>query len=327
MAALATPIETVPAIIVTESEIAANLRHHAEAAHGAFASNTERALRADVAIFTGWCAGEDRQALPTSPETVAAFIDAMAASKAPATVRRYVSSVATFHRAAKVANPCAAEAVKLALKRMHRERGRAQQQAAPLTDLLVARMLTAAGSTPRDLRNKALLAVAYTTLCRRSELVALRREDVQIESDDFGTVTIRRSKTDQEGIGEVAPVTPDAMRHLRAWINAAGTDTGPLFRGVLKGGRVAGALDAGDVARIFKAMAGKAGLTAEDAARISGHSTRVGASQDMIRYGAELPAVMQAGRWKTPEMVARYTRRLTARRSAAVQIADKRAQF
>jgi integrase len=144
---------------------------------------------------------------------------------------------------------------------------------------------------------------------------------------DFGTVTIRRSKTDQEGIGEVAPVTPDAMRHLRAWINTAGIDTGPLFRGVLKGGHVVGALDAGDVSRIFKAMAGKAGLTAEDAARISGHSTRVGASQDMIRYGAELPAVMQAGRWKTPEMVARYTRRLTARRSAAVQIADKRAQF
>ena len=77
---------------------------------------------------------------------------------------------------------------------------------------------------------------------------------------------------------------------------------------------MAGALDAGDVARIFKAMAGKAGLTAEEAARISGHSTRIGASQDMVRYGAELPAIMQAGRCATPVMVARYTRRLTARR-------------
>ncbi len=42
----------------------------------------------------------------------------------------------------------------------------------------------------------------------------------------------------------------------------------------------------------------------------------------MVRYAAELPATMQAGRWATPVMVARYTRRLTARRSAAVQIAD-----
>ncbi len=49
----------------------------------------------------------------------------------------YVSSVATFHRAAAVANPCEALTVKLALKRMHRERGRAQAQAAPLNDVRV----------------------------------------------------------------------------------------------------------------------------------------------------------------------------------------------
>ena len=47
----------------------------------------------------------------------------------------------------------------------------------------------------------------------------------------------------------------------------------------------------------------------------------------LVRLGAELPAVMQAGRWSTPVMVARYTRRLTARRSASVQIADRRVQF
>jgi site-specific recombinase XerD len=209
MARPPTKIATVAAT-VAETEITASLRQYAEAARGAHASNTERALRADVAIFTGWCAGEGCQALPASPETVAAFIDAMPASKAPATVRRYESSVATFHRAAAVANPCEAQAVKLALKRIHRERGLAQAQAAPLNDVLVARMLAATGSTLRDLRNKALLTVAYTTLCRRSELVALKRADLETESDGFGTVTIRRSKTDQEGAGEVAPITPDA---------------------------------------------------------------------------------------------------------------------
>ena len=77
-----TRIATVPAT-VAESEITASLRQHAEASRGAYAGNTERALGADVAIFTGWCAGEGRQALPASPDTVAAFIDAMAASKAP----------------------------------------------------------------------------------------------------------------------------------------------------------------------------------------------------------------------------------------------------
>jgi hypothetical protein len=75
------------------------------------------------------------------------------------------------------------------------------------------------------------------------------------------------------------------------------------------------------VARIFKRMALAAGLSAAEAARVSGHSSRVGAAQDMVRYGVELPAVMQAGGWRTPEMVARYTRRLDARRSGAAKLA------
>ena len=174
--------------------------------------------------------------------------------------------------------------------------------------------------------SETLLAVAYTTLCRRAELVALQRADLEI-ADDGATISIRRSKTDPEGAGAVAPITPDALRHLTAWLAAARIADGPVFRAVPKGGRVGGALDPGDVARIFKAMARAAGLSAADTARISGHSTRIGAAQDMIRYGIELPAVMQAGRWRSPEMVARYTSRLTARHSAAMQVRDRRVAF
>ena len=207
-------IETaIPAEIEAGGALA-NLAQHAAAARGAYAGNTERALRADVTIFTAWCSDAGATALPAVAATVAAFIDAMAALKAPATVRRYVSSIATFHRAAGVANPCETQPVKLALKRMHRERGRAQAQAAPVNDVLVARMLAAAGDTLRHRRNRALLAVAYSTLCRRSELVALRCVDLQVDAEGFGTITIRRSKTDQEGLGDVAPIAADAMRHL-----------------------------------------------------------------------------------------------------------------
>jgi site-specific recombinase XerD len=310
-----------------EAGALAHLAQHAAAARGAYAGNTERALRADVTIFTAWCSDAGATALPAAAATVAAFIDAMAALKAPATVRRYVSSIATFHRAAGVANPCETQPVKLALKRMHRERGRAQAQAAPVNDVLVARMLAAAGDTLRHRRNRALLAVAYSTLCRRSELVALRCADLQVDAEGFGTITIRRSKTDQEGFGDVAPIAADAMRHLAGWIQAAGVTDGTLFRAVLKGGRVGDALDSGDVARIFKAMAQAAKLTAEEIARISGHSTRVGAAQDMVRYGVDLVGAMQAGRWKTSAMVARYSARLLAKRGGMAQIADRRVQF
>ena len=51
-------------------------------------------------------------------------------------------------------------------------------------------------------------------------------------------------------------------------------------------------------------MGCRAGLSADDVARVSGHSTHVGAAQDMLRYGEPLPGIMQAGRWKTSTMVA-----------------------
>ena len=97
----------------------------------------------------------------------------------------------------------------------------------------------------------------------------------------------------------------------------AGHREGKLFRSVGKGGRIGGPLDPGDVARVFKAMATAAGVVAA----ISGHSSRVGAAQDQVRYGVELPAVMQSGGWKSPAMVARCTARLDARRGGAAKLA------
>jgi integrase len=247
-------------------------------------------------------------------------VDAMGGVKAPATVRRYVSSIATFHRAARLSNPTADEVVRLALRRLHRLKGRAQVQATALTRNLVERMLEAAESGLRAQRNRALLAMAYDTLARRSELVALDRADLE-DATDHGTITIRRSKTDQEGMGQVRYVAPDSMREVRAWLTNAGHDKGPLFRAVSKSGVIGGPLDPGDVARVFKAMARAAGINPEMVAGISGHSSRVGAAQDQVRFGVELPAVMQAGGWKSPAMVARYSAKIEARRGGAAKLA------
>lgn len=317
------PLATVPHGPSTTAELLRNLEKHARHARGAYAENTERALRADIVVFTAWCAGAGLAHLPATSETVIAFVDAIAGSRAPATIRRYVSSIATLHRAARLPNPTEAMEVKLALKRLHREKGRAQAQAAPLNRGMVERMLLPASPGLRGLRNRALLVVAYDTLCRRSELIGLLREDLEFGPDGDGTVAIRRSKTDQEGAGAVCYLAPDTVRVLRAWTEAAGITAGPIFRSVAKGGLLGGALDSKDVSRLFKAMALAAGLTPEEVQRISGHSSRVGAAQDMVRHGVDLPAVMLAGRWRSPEMVERYTRRLDARRSGAAKLAER----
>ena len=74
-------------------------------------------------------------------------------------------------------------------------------------------------------------------------------------------------------------------------------------------------LDDSQVPRIYKAMAKAAGLSNDVVDGLSGHSARVGAAQDMIACGIELPAILQAGRWKSTAMVHRYGERLLAKRS------------
>lgn len=314
--------------------LAERLNEHARAAQGAFADNTVRALAADSRIFGAWCAATGRTVLPATPETVAAFIDAQAAVKSRATVERYRSSIAALHRAAGVPNPCADEIVRLAVKRMSRAKGRRQKQAEPLnrpsidrmllvktTERLHRRVAEAAPEVPLiALRNAALIAIAYDTLLRRSELVSLRIEDLERAADGSGTILVRRSKADQEGDGAIKYLAHDTMVHIDAWLLAAQLGTGPLFRPLTKGGRPGRtALGAAEVSRVFRDIAAAAGLKL---ARLpSGHSTRVGATQDMFAAGFELLEVMQAGSWKTPAMPARYGERLRAQRGAAYKLA------
>ena len=312
----------------TDAALAANLRADAKSSRGTRSRNSERALLADILKFSGWCNDAGLRHLPAEATTVAAFIDAQAAAgKAPATVKRYAASIAAYHRSAQAPNPMELKIATDALKRMGRAHPGPQQKAKGLTDDLVVRMLNSAGRSRVDLRNRALLSVAYTTLCRRSELVELMVEDLRSDSDGFGSVTVRRSKTDQQGVGAAVAVTADAMRLLRAWLEAAHIDSGPLFRSVNRHGQVGQRLAPAAVSAAFKRMAREARLTPAEIAHISGHSARVGACEDMIRYGADIAGAMQAGRWRSSAMVARYSEGLELKRGAVSQVAARRAQF
>jgi integrase len=70
----------------------------------------------------------------------------------------------------------------------------------------------------RDIRDRALVAVAYDTMCRRKELVSLLIEDIESAEDGSGTVVIRRSKTDVAGEGATAYLSPLTMRLLTEWL-------------------------------------------------------------------------------------------------------------
>ena len=294
-----------------------------EAARGALSHNTERALRADVEIFASWCRRHVRAALPASAATVVAFIDDMACIKAPATVRRYVSSIATLHKALRQTNPLDSALVRFALQRMHRRRGRRQAQVQGLTWPMRNRLLEAAGDRRIDVRNRALLAVAYDTMLRRSELVSLEVSDLLVEVDGSATLLVRSGKTDPDGRGAMLYLARDTVQLVQAWLDCGSVGDGRLFRSVRKDGTVREKLDPGQVPRIYKGMARHAGLPDDIVGALAGHSTRVGPIQDMIACGIELPAILQSGRWKTTRMVHRYGERLLARRSGAAQLAER----
>ena len=299
------------------------LTAYLEEARGAFSRNTERALRADVQIFAAWCRQHVREAFPASAATVVAFVDDMGRVKTPATVRRYVSSIATVHKALRQANPLDSASVRFALQRMHRLRGRRQAQVQGLTWPLRNRLLEAAGDRLIDARNRALLALGYDTLLRRSELVALELPDVLEEIDGTATLLVRAGKTDTEGRGATLYLARDTVQLVKTWLERGGVDEGRVFRSVRKDGTVGEQLDASQVPRIYKRMARHAGLPDDIVDALAGHSTRVGPVQDMIACGIELPAILQSGRWQTTRMVHRYGERLLARRSGAAQLAER----
>ena len=292
------------------------------AAGGSLSANTVRAHRADLERFAAWCAGQGLRPLPARAATVVAYIEAMERVRSPATVRRYVSSIAAAHKAAGERSPSEHADVQGALRRMRRRKGSRHAQVKGLTWKLRERLLEGGGRDRLiDVRNRALLAVAYDAMLRRSEVVALQVVDVTMDRGGSASLLVRRAKTDPEGRGAVLYLHRDSVRLLKEWLEASGIGPGPLFRSVRKDGAVGGRLDASQVPRIYRAMAERAGLPPRIVRRISGHSPRVGAAQDMIAAGVGTAAIMQAGRWQSPAMVQRYGERLLAKRNGAAQLA------
>ncbi len=291
-----------------------------DATRGAISRNTERALRSDLAIWRSWCRREKRKPWPARAATLVRFIDDKAHSRAPATVRRYVSSICALHRAAGWKNPLDHVTVRTALRRMYRHRGRRQTQALGLTWQLREQLIDSSGERLIDIRNRALLAVAYDAMLRRSEVVSLQVSDLAFDRGGSATLFLRKAKTDPEGAGNMLFLARDTADMVRAWLRGSGIYRGPLFRTVRKDGIPKGRLDPSQVSRIYKSMAVRAGFD-DFAGELSGHSARVGAAQDMIASGIGLPAILQAGRWKSAAMVIRYGEHLLASRGAAAQLA------
>lgn len=294
----------------------AALREALAAAAGfARASKSAASLRAyacDWTDFATWCASVEVEPIRAGPAIVAAYLSALTTrGLKAATIRRRVAAISFVFRSHDLPSPTAHGLVKAAHKGIRNSIGTRPDQKAPATADVVAKMVKRIpAGTLAGARDRALLLLCFAGALRRSELVGLDVEDIA-RAPGGAVVTIRRSKTDQEGRGHDVGIPNGAklkpVDALFAWLDAAGIASGPVFRRIRRGDVLAAErLTSHAFAAIVKRWAGKARL---DASTLSGHSLRAGFVTTALEAKADVFEVADQGRWKRLETVREYDRR------------------
>jgi len=271
---------------------------------------TRRAYRSDFDLFRAWCEVKHVPALPAEAKTVAAFLAAEANRGVKAsTIGRRLAAIRYAHKLAGHEPPTNSEAVKATLRGIRRTAGSAPARKAPATADRIVVMANRAGRDPKGVRDRALLLLGFAGAFRRSELVALNVEDLQF-CDGGLRVTIRKSKTDQEGVGATIGIVSGSaacpVNAVRDWIEKLGKVDGPLFRPVSSAGKISNRrLSGRAVADLVKTYARRAGLKAAD---FSGHSLRSGFLTSAAARGASIFKMMDVSRHKSIDTLRGYVR-------------------
>ena len=286
-----------------------NIDQILERCQGAYAERTIAGYRNDLELFQKWCEKRGHSWLPALPATIAAFIDEETQNKKLSTIKRRIEAVKFAHRMHDLPSPVGNSEVRLALRRAFRSKIARPKQAFGLTNDRLARIIAACPDDLSGKRDAAIVCIGYDSLARSYELSLLEVEHV---SSDGAKILIPRSKTDQSGEGRTAYLSPRTREVLNEWLGASGITCGPLFQG-LHTRRLSGEpLSTSAIRRLVKRAAKRSDLEKSEAQEISGHSMRVGAAQDMMIAGLDHIAIMQAGGWKTVDVVARYVENAAA---------------
>jgi integrase len=288
----------------------------ADYARASESKNTAKARRFDWAVFTEWCGDHVVQPLPASPATVAAFLadQSKHAGKAVATVHRYARSIGAIHALRGCEMPTKHEAVKRVLAGIRRERGVKQKQLEAFDAAVASVVLPgyAPANELAQLRDRAIVLIGLHTAMRASEICSLDLDDLRRAADGY-IIMLRKSKTDQEGVG--APLALFALddqpefcpvRAVDAWLRAIDLQDGPLFCGFKRNGAPRFArMTPGTVNVIVRRVIEASGQSAEG---YGAHSLRAGYVTTARKSGVEWAAIMEQTRHKRLETAKLYTR-------------------
>jgi len=295
---------------------------------------TVKAVRSDWTQYLAWCETSRATPLPAPVDQLETFLSAMVdKGRKRSTIDRYLYTVGVVHIAAGLPSPSKDPdwpvKWKKLIRRMKTTGAHVRKQAGELDMAGIETILASLGDSPRDRRDAALLSLASDSLCRESELVAVRVEDLHHNRRrNTWSLHVPFSKTNQDGgTPDYRFVSLETIARIRVWQAVSGITEGVLFRPIGGRPRADGTTEVAllpqEVARIFRRRAKAAGL--EHAARISGHSTRIGSANDLAEHGATGTQIQLAGGWKTDRMVTYYTRRSQAGQNVMADLRSAKA--
>lgn len=265
--------------------------------------------------FAAFCKTHLLPYLPSTPETVILYISQLAARVTVATIKRRLAAINYVHREAGYPSPASTRdyfVIRGVLNGIRRMCGTALHGADPLGRDAVKRIASACPDALLGIRDRALVLLGFSGAFRRSELTRILEVADLTFTPQGLYIRLPRSKTDQEqagrtiaiGMGDHEGSCP--VRALRAWLNRAGIESGPVFRAVDHQGRPSvSALHPRSISKILKRAAARAGL---DPRNISGHSLRAGMATTAATHGAAERDIARTTGHKTAAMVQRYIR-------------------
>ena len=276
------------------------------------AENTLKAYQRALHNLTTWLSGR-----VLSDALLANYITVLHDNgKSPATIGQAVAAVKwqLKHQSQETLNFPITQATLAGIRREGKDRGRGQVDGLIWQDVERVCIYAETEGTLIGLRDSAMIRLMSDCLLRISEVVA-----VNVGGLKGSTLTLRSSKTDQEGTGETLYVCDATRNVLTQYRERAGIASGAVFRHIRRGDHIQPTrLHPHSARRIIKKRAADAGVEGF----ISGHSLRVGSAVSLAQAGATVVDMQVAGRWKSSQMPAHYAKAELAERGAIARFKD-----
>lgn len=294
------------------------------------ADNTKKAYQSDWKDFQDWCLANGCQSLPADPLTVVRYLTDRATNSwtkyihkgkskektsvtfsplKPSSIDRKLVAISKAHQYSGLSfdrkNPILSETV----AGIKREKGVKQDQKAPVMMIDIKRMVHQLDTNTKGIRDRALLLIGFVGALRRSEIVALTFDDIKFVKEGI-EIHLGKSKTDQEGKGEILPIPYGSnietcpVRAMQDWLEVSKIEQGPLFRAINKHGHVSKkGMCPASVAFVVKSYSPE-----DKKMEYSGHSLRAGFCTQAASNGVSDTQGMRHSRHKKFDTWKKYVR-------------------